>query len=118
MTSSAEFSAWIMFIVAISDSRLLALAAQMPRHVFVDILEHRLDAGDFAFAQSAGGSGFSIGRAHPLHRIFLRGFRSRFPPFAQHNEMLLQAFDGIAQRPAFSFICRTISRGIVARGVT
>src|ERR1051326_6739747 len=103
-----------MFIVGMSNPRLLALAAEMPRHVLVHVLEHRLHAGDFAFAQSAVGGCFRIRGAPLLRGVLLRRLVARTIPFAERNQVLLQPLDGIAQWPTLRLICRAIARGIVA----
>src|ERR1700741_2110995 len=118
VTSSAEFNAWIMFMVGTaSDSQFLALTAQMPGHVLEYVLEHRFHAGLGFGAQRAERHRFSVGGLNFVVRFLSRLDVLRIRPFAELGKMAFQALDRIAQRPFLAFVRGAIAVGIVARGM-
>src|ERR1700741_1303771 len=118
VTSSAEFNAWIMFMVGTaSDSQFLALTAQMPGHVLEYVLEHRFHAGLGFGAQRAERHRFSVGGLNFVVRFLSRLDVLRIRPFAELGKMAFQALDRIAQRPFLAFVRGAIAVGLVARGI-
>src|SRR5690606_20577484 len=117
MTSIAEFNAWIMFMRAMSAplrAQLFTLAHEMLGHLLEYILEHEVGIEPRALVQGA-----VPGRLAPCGRYLLVEFlRERrvalLRPLTQRDEMLLEALDRIAERPALIFVLRTVARRIVA----
>jgi hypothetical protein len=92
---------------------LIALLAQVPGDVFVDVFEH---VGAFLRgfgAEDADLLGFAAGGAHVLDGFFLRDAVLLFRPFAERDQVIAQAFDRIAERPLAAFVSGAILRRIV-----
>src|SRR5689334_10897236 len=109
-TCIAELRAWIMFIFAMRSGLLFgelrSLAAQMLRHVVIDVVEHGERIRARSFVQRAVRARFLPGLRDVL--LALRDERPLLllAPFAQRDEMILQPIDGIAQRPRGFLIFR------------
>src|SRR5690606_12388401 len=78
----------------------------------IDLFEHGLHAGA-RLAQGADGLGFTGGGADLLDRFLLGFFLLFVRPFAQADQVLLQAGDRIAQRPLLVLVARAVAAGIV-----
>src|SRR5690606_34819596 len=74
--------------------------------------EHGLHAGA-RLAERADGLGFTGGGADLLDRFLLGGFVLVVGPFAQADQVLLEAGDRVAQRPLLVFVAGAIAAGIV-----
>ena len=75
------------------DSHLLALTADVPGHVFVDVLEHGFDTRQFAGSKRAVTFGFLLGGPHFFfRRLFERGVVG-IGPFAERDQMLFGSAD-------------------------
>src|SRR5580704_8392056 len=105
MMSMAEFRAWIMFMVAMCLAQFLAqqrlLALKILRHVLEHVLEHRLWIQSRAFGHRAELDRFLPARRHQCLELGAHGLVPLFRPFADFDQMRLEALDGIAQRPMF-----------------
>ena len=131
MTSMAEFSAWIMFICAMylspprpSSALSLISSASCSRWrrrfsgmSLIHVLEHgcRSSRGpslsapkDTASFQAAATCASSS--ACSVLVLFLA-------PFAERDQVVLQAFDRIAERPVLVVVLRAVTRRIVAGGM-
>ena len=88
---------------ASSVTQLLALFAQMRRHLLVDILEHRGRAAFRSLVQRAKTAAPRGRDADLLVEFGLQLDVTLLAPCAKPNQMILQPLDGIAERP-----CRLI----------
>src|SRR5919109_2565917 len=145
ITSMAEFSAWIMFICAISQPRrtsdssassgtsvggeaqlfveldlgveLFALAAQVLGKFLVHVLEHQQPVEARALVQRTVGHGLLPRGLHLGVELGVQLLVLLVAPLAARDEVLLEALDGIAQRPVVVVVLRAITSGIVAGGM-
>src|SRR5690606_8745266 len=99
-----------------SDSDLAALFDQAPVLGRIDLFKHGLHARA-RLAQGADGLGFLAGGADLLDGVFLGFDLLLVRPFAQHDQVLLQALDGVAQRPLLGLVAWAIAAGVVRRRV-
>src|SRR5579859_4741688 len=105
-----------MFIAGMSDPRFLALAAKVPGHFLIDVLEHGLGARRRALIQRAVGFRLLGGLGDVVRQLFLQRLLLLLGPFAELDQMLLEALQGIAQRPAGGLVGGTVFAGVVAGG--
>src|SRR3984885_8685963 len=95
------------------NSELLALLAQMTRHLLVDLLEHRRRARLRAIMQRAVALGLLRGVENFRVDLSLHLSVALRAPGADANEVNLQPLDRIAQRPGGPFVLGAIFRRIV-----
>src|SRR5690606_9511724 len=107
ITSMASRMASIIVIRAMAlHPRLLALAAQMRRHLGIDALEDvprgRLRTG----MERAEALRFLLGGDHRIEDLGLGLFVPFLRPDALHDKVVLQADDRIPERPGIGFRLR------------
>src|ERR1700730_3946554 len=96
-----------------SHSELLALLAQMARHLLIDLLEHRRRARPRPGRQRAMTFGL-FGRVENLGvDLGLHLPVSLFAPGPDPDEMDLEPLDRIAQRPGGPFVLGTLFRRMI-----
>ena len=96
-----------MFIVGISRvlaERLLALLGEVPRHVRVNVLEHAPMSSLPCCGQDAELLGFLLRGAHCGVAFGDHGRVALLVPFADRDQVRLQALDRIAERPQLGFV--------------
>src|ERR1700733_1201741 len=95
------------------NSELLALLAQMTRHLLVDLLEHRRRARLRAVVEGAGALGLLRGVENFCVALRLHLSVALLAPGADADEMDFQPLDRIAQRPRGPLVLGAIFRRIV-----
>src|ERR1700679_1047437 len=98
MTSSAEFRAWIMFMVGMSESQFAPLFDHAPVGLLENAFEHLADAR-LGLAQSPDRLALFHGCADRLGEFSLERLVTRLIPFAPLDQVLLQPLYRITQRP-------------------
>ena len=102
-----------MFMVGISRGLLvergLALLGEVPRHVGIDVVEHRSDVVLALLGEDAELFGFLLRGADG--GVAFGGHRgvAILIPFADRDQMRLQSLDRIAERPRLGFVGRAVS---------
>src|SRR3954471_18647250 len=111
MMSMAELSAWIMFICGMSGPLLRAQLVALPPQVLGHFLEHVLE-------QQVAVQTRAVGQRAVLHGL-LPAFRylcfkflgergvALLGPFAQRDQVILEAHDRIAERPLLVVVFRS-----------
>src|SRR5882724_6919156 len=99
-----------------SGPKFPALLQHAPVGFLEYIFEH-FGYRRFGFAQCAHRLPFLDRGANGLSNLRLELDMAFFIPFTDPDQMLLQTFDGIAQRPELGFIGGPITGGIVAGGM-
>src|SRR5665213_3169753 len=113
LTSRAELSAWIIFMVGTSDPQLAPLFDRAPIGVLEDALEHLAHAR-LGRSQRPHGLAGLHGGADRVVQFGPQGLVTGFVPFAEPDHVLFQPFDRIAKRPFFPLARRPVLAGIVA----
>src|SRR5690606_17921038 len=88
------------FVLAILDPQLLSLPPQVRRHLLVDVLEHLRRARHVAALQRAVAFGLLLGRRDGGLDLLLRGLVAFLGPFADADQVLREAADGVSERKA------------------
>src|ERR1019366_855811 len=96
-----------------SPSCLSQLLAQVRRHVFVDIFEHRRDGWNVAVEQRAVLRGLLERRSDLGIERLLRRFVLLLGPFAEADQVPFQPCDRIAEGKLLPVVSRPIARRIV-----
>src|SRR5215216_5670321 len=90
------------------------LLTQMPRHLLVDVLEHRAGIMVRAFTQNAVALRLRISGTHRFLEFGGEGLVPLVAPLAKTDQMDLQSANWIAQRPVLPLITRAIAARIIA----
>src|SRR5271156_5383314 len=118
MMSMAEFSAWIMFMLATillpfqTHQGLLTL--QILRHLLEHILEHEIRVESRPLAHGAERDRFLPTRCHQRLEFGGQGLMASLGPLAESDQVHFQSEDGIAQRTMLGIVLGAIARQIVA----
>src|SRR5258706_1785411 len=119
----AEFSAWIMFICAISrpsarrgdfSAQQFALPPQVLGALLEDVLEHQVSIKTWPVIHGAVAERFLPLDGHLLGELLGQTLVAFLRPFTEHDQVLLEALDRIAQGPALVFVPRPVAGRIVA----
>src|SRR5437773_377902 len=89
----------------------------MRRHVLVNVLKHRGRIKSRALRQGAVFHRLLPTCGDVSLELLLQCSMAILGPFAESNQMLLQTYDGITQRPGLPFVLRTVPRRVITRGM-
>ena len=92
------------------NPELLALLAQMARHLLVDVLEHGRALGFGPSCSVPWLSASFCGLEHFRVDLGLHLLVALLAPGADADQMVLQPLDRIAERPGGSFVLRPVFR--------
>src|SRR5216684_6057511 len=107
-----------MFMFAMPSTSLCThqgpLALETVRHLLENVLEHQVRIETRPFAHRA--VGHRLLPAGADQGVQLSGERpmALFGPFAERDQMLLEALDGVAERPMLLVVLRAVARRIIA----